>query len=300
MAVLSPALRVGAPVERVRATVELLECRGYAVAPARLGELCLGGPLPERAVREAALHAGLGESQGLVLTMTQRERAAAIAARAAMHEQSAAVYLPETLRFVRRLVELAPFVVSVAIAGSLASGGFMVTDDVDLNLVVEDGYRHQAYVALNLLGLAHALRHRSKPVDDLSRRPVAPRLMTANLILERSDFFPLVRQDAAMAFELLVQEPVFGGDFLRDAVAANPALAGHFPQLLSRQGRWSVTPGPRLPRHVYPRWLERPARSLGAAGWRYMMWTRRHRPEALHRVELVRRTMRPYALFDSR
>jgi hypothetical protein len=234
-----------------------------------------------------------------VLTSTQRERAAGIAARAALHEQSAAVYLPETLRFVRRLVERAPFVVSVAIAGSLASGGFLVTDDVDLNLVVEDGYRHQAYVVLNLLGLAHALRHRSKPVDDLSRRPVAPRLMTANLILERSDFFPLARQDAAMGFELLVQEPVFGEEFLQGAFAANPALIEHFPQLLTRRGRWSVAAGRRLPAHVYPRWLEGPARRLGAAGWRYMMWTRRHRPEALRRVELVRRTMRPYALFDS-
>jgi hypothetical protein len=29
-----------------------------------------------------------------------------------------------------------------------------------------------------------------------------------------------------------------------------------------------------------------------------MQWTRRQRPEALARVAFVRRTMRPYALFD--
>jgi hypothetical protein len=29
-----------------------------------------------------------------------------------------------------------------------------------------------------------------------------------------------------------------------------------------------------------------------------MQWTRRGRPEALARVAFVRRTMRPYALFD--
>lgn len=298
MALPSSALDAGAAAGEVLATAELLGRRGYAVTARRLGELCLGGPLPERAVREGALRAGLTEAHGIVLPPALCERAPAIAARAARHDAAAAVYLPETLDFARRLVERAPFVVSIAIAGSLASGGFALTDDIDLNLVVEDGYRHQAYVLLNLLGLAHAWRHRGKPVDELSRRPVAPRVMTANLILERSDWFPLVRQDAGMAFELLVQEPVFGEDFLRTAIAANPALSEHFPQLTARLGRWHVEPARRASRRLYPRWLERPARVVGEAGWRYMMWTRRHRPEALRRVELVRRTMRPYALFD--
>ncbi len=298
MALSAPVLAAGPPVERVRTTARLLESRGYAVSARRLGELCTGGPLPEVAAREAALRAGLTEQHGVVVTPGQQHRAPAISARAAQHGSASAVYLPETLLFVRRLVERAPFIVSVAIAGSLASGGFTLTDDVDLNLVVEDGYRHQAYVLLNLLGLAHAWRHRGKPVDDLTRRPVAPRLMTANLVLERSDWRPLARQDVDMAFELLVQEPVFGEDFLRSAVAANPPLLEHFPQLASRAGRWHVHARRRAPRWLFPRRLETPARRLGEAGWRYMMWTRRHRPEALRRVELVRSTMRPYALFD--
>lgn len=298
MAVSSPALRSRLPVDRVRATADLLERRGYAVSARRLGEMCAGGPLPEVVARESALRVGLAEVHGLVITAEQRARAAHIAARAAQHDAAAAVYLPETLRFVRGLVERAPFVLSVAIAGSLASGGFTLSDDVDLNLVVEDGYRHQAYVLLNLLGLAHALRHRGKPVDDLTRRPVAPRLMTANLILERSDWFPLARRDADMAFELLVQEPVFGDEFLRDALAANPAILERFPQLATRGARWRVEPRRRAPRWLYPRSLEGLARLVGEAGWRYMMWTRRDRPDALRRVELVRRTMRPYALFD--
>lgn len=218
--------------------------------------------------------------------------------RAEMHSSLAAEYLPETLRFARRLVALAPFVVSVAVAGSLASGGFAATDDVDLNLVVEDGYRHQAYVVLNALGFLHALRHRGKPVDDLSRRPLAPRVMTANLILERSDCQPLARQDEQMAFELLVQQPVFGADFLEKAVAANPGLLRHFPQLAERGAPWSVEAPRRAPHWAYPRLLERPSRLLGSAAWRWMMHTRRRSPEALRRVELVRRSMWPYALFD--
>ncbi|HEX6487506.1 MAG TPA: hypothetical protein VF137_01350 [Candidatus Dormibacteraeota bacterium] len=285
--------------ERVRATAELLERRGYALSAGRLGEICLGGALGVHEVRRAvASSPDMVDIEGLVLSRRLAERAPAIAGRAARHGASAEVYTPVALEFIRRFVAAAPFVISVSIAGSLASGGFDLADDVDLNLVVEDGYKHQAYVVLNVLGLLHALRYRGKPVDDLSRRPLAPRLMTANLVTERSDWTPLARQDAGMAFELLVQEPVFGQDFLAGALAANPALLELFPQLAGRRGRWAVTVDRRAPRWLYPRLLESPARLLGERAWRYMMWTRRHRPDALRRVELVRSTMRPYTLFD--
>jgi hypothetical protein len=122
-------------------------------------------------------------------------RAAEIRSRALDHGADAAPYVDITLRFVRALVAFAPFIRSVSIAGSLASGGFRTSDDVDLNLIVDDGHRHLAYVAVSGLGLVHALAHRTKPVDDLTRRPLAPRVMTANLILERSQCLPLERHD---------------------------------------------------------------------------------------------------------
>jgi hypothetical protein len=204
-----------------------------------------------------------------------------------------------TRRFVHTLVEVAPFIRSVSIAGSLASGGFREADDVDLNLIVDDGHRHLAYVAVNTLGLAHALAHRNKPVDDLTRRPLAPRLMTANLILERSQCFPLVRQDEDMAFELLMAEPLFGIEVIDEVIAANPALLEHFPQLAVKQAPLLLdAPVRRLPAALFPRFLDGAARMLGEAAWRYMQWTRRESPDALARVAYVRATMRPYTLFD--
>jgi len=135
----------------------------------------------------------------------------------------------EAEAFSRTLAAWFPFVISVSIAGSLASGGFRESDDVDLNLVVEDGHRHLAYVVLNLLGIAHALRHRGKPVDAHTARPLAPRVMTANLVLERSQCFPLARQDEDMAYELLASRTVVGGAFLATVVAANRGHRGALP-----------------------------------------------------------------------
>jgi hypothetical protein len=287
--------------ERLERTVAILERRGYALAPARLGAICLGGPIAESRVRAAvAASSRLFIRSGLVVSPTLAPSAPAIARRSAAHAANADHYLPVTLGFVRTLVRLCPFVLSVSIAGSLASGGFLASDDVDLNLIVADGRRHVAYVALNVLGIAHSLRYRRKPVDTYSRRPLAPRFMTANLILERAQCFPLARQDEDMAYEFWASEPVYGVALWHQVVAANGGLIEHFPQLDGRRCPAALRARPALSARLFPAALDRPARAIGLASWRFMQWTRRHRPEALARVAFVRRTMRPYALFEDR
>lgn len=278
----------------------LLERRGYALPPSRLAELCLGGPLSEREVKWAvAASRELVVAEGLVVHRDAAGKASAIRGRADAHAIDAPPYRSLVFDFVRMLIGVAPFIRSVSIAGSLASGGFKESDDIDLNLIVDDGYRHLAYVVVNVLGLIHAFRYRAKPVDDLTRRPLAPRLMTANLILERSQCFPLRRRDEDMAFELLMSEPVFGVDAVQELIDANPPLLDHFPQLAVAFPALSIAaPAKRLPAALYPRALEGPARMVGETAWRYMQWTRRKRPDALARVAFVRSTMRPYTLFD--
>ena len=299
----APSLTVRAkpasPADRLRRTAAILERRGYGVTPARLGEICLGGQLPEPTVVAAvAANPELELSHGLVLSSRLAEAGPDILHRAEAHDANAAGCLPVAIRFVRSLIRLSPYVLSVSVAGSLASGGYLASDDVDLNLIVEDGYRHIAYVALNVLGLAHALRHRGRPADTHTKRPLAPRFMTANLILERSQCFPLARQDEDMAYEFLASLPVYGIGFWREVVAANPGLCAHFPQLANRRFEAAVADRPALPRWLFPASLDGPARTLGRTAWRCMQWTRRERPEALARVAYVRETMRPYALFD--
>ena len=282
-------------------TVALLSRRGFALGPERLSHLCLGGPVSEQDVRWAvAATPDLTVEHDLVVQRSDGMRAGRIRSRAMAHDSEAPRYLEMTVRFVRTLVAFAPFIRSVSIAGSLASGGFKASDDVDLNLIVDDGRRHLAYVAVNILGILHALRHRAKPVDDLTRRPLAPRLMTANLILERSQCHPLVRHDEDMAFEMLMSQPVFGLDVFNEVVDANPGLLDCFPQLEYKAASLvieSITPR-RLPPWLFPAALDGLARRFGRAAWTYMQWTRRHRPDALARVSYVRATMRPYTLFD--
>jgi hypothetical protein len=294
------AARTEAISDRVRQTVALLARRGYALSPERVAQVCIGGKISPQQVRWAvAAHHDLAIADDLVVDCDGLARVDQIRARAQGHRDDAGAYVEMTVRFTRSLVAVAPFIRSVSLAGSLASGGFRASDDVDLNLIVDDGHRHLAYVVVNALGLVHALAHRAKPVDDLTRRPIAPRLMTANLILERSQYLPLERQDEGMAFELLMAEPLFGLESIQELIGANPTLVEHFPQLMDKPAALVMEPpARRLPPALFPGFLDGTARVLGEAAWRYMQWTRRRHPDALERVRFVRSTMRPYALFD--
>lgn len=296
----APAASVSSS-ERVRRTVALLRRRGYALSPSRLAQICLGGPLAEEELRWAvAACPELVVAGGLVVERDVVSTTAVMRSRIASHGADAPAYVAMARRFIRTLVTVAPFVRSVSIAGSLASGGFRASDDVDLNLIVDDGCRHLAYVAVNLLGLIHALPRRNKPVDDLTRRPLAPRLMTANLILEHSLCFPLARHDEDMAFELLIAEPVIGLEAHREVIEGNPQLLEHFPQLAYKPAPLAIDAARSpVPKFLFPPALDGAARVLGRSAWRYMQWTRRKSPDALARVAYVRSTMRPYTLFDT-
>src|SRR5258708_2233334 len=286
--------------DRVWQTVALLRRRGFAVPPARLAELCAGGSLSESEVRWAvSASPDLSIAEDLVVDHRSLGRVKEIHRRALTHLTDSQVYIEMTLRYVRRLLQVAPFVRSVSIAGSLASGGFRASDDVDLNLIVDDGYRHIAYVVVNSLGLLHALGHRAKPVDDLTCRPIAPRLMTANLILEHSQCFPLQRDDEDMAFELLIAEPVFGLETVNELLDANPMLLDHFPQLAEKRAPLLIEPPERrMPAFLFPKFLNGAARAFGEHAWRYMQRTRRNQPAALARVAYLCSQMPPYTLFD--
>ncbi len=294
------SLRISTASDRIRRTVALLHRRGYALSADRLAAICLGGSVSPDEVRWAvSASPDLIVAGDLVVTRSAIERVADIRSRAVDHCADAAAYVQMTMRFVRVLVAFAPFIRSVSIAGSLASGGFRSSDDVDLNLIVDDGHRHLAYVAVSGLGLIHALAHRDKPVDHLTQRPLAPRLMTANLILERTQCRPLARQDEDMAFELMMAEPIYGIEEVHELLDANPMMLEHFPQLARKPPTQVIdAPSFRLPPALFPRFFDGAARRLGESAWRYMQWTRRRRPDALARVAYVRSTMRPYTLFD--
>ncbi|HEX2648097.1 MAG TPA: hypothetical protein VHO95_12790, partial [Candidatus Dormibacteraeota bacterium] len=93
--------RAGSFTERVRGTVALLRRRGYAVRPARLGEICLGGRLSDETVRWAVAAADeLVISDGLVIDREELAVTDAIVERARAHSVESSAYTAMAVGFV--------------------------------------------------------------------------------------------------------------------------------------------------------------------------------------------------------
>lgn len=285
-------------IDRTFATLELIERRGFHVRLECLAEWMLGGSVDPGFLRSlVAKTEGLFLSDGLVHTENfdpailgrtlERQR---------LHPSHRLKYWPEVEEFVQRLVTQCPQIHCIALAGSMAAGGFVESDDVDFNLFVEDGTRYTTYVQAAALALAFSIRHRHRPTDAHSRRWLFPKLMSINVIWTDSDTRPFVRQDGAMALELFLSRPLYGEPYFKNVLGCNPWLDDYFPQFGSRQSACNRLQQQSKPFQLFK---ERVSYKVAYLGWRWVMWCRRHNPEALARVAQVRRYQSPYALFEA-
>ncbi len=283
--------------QRIQATVELLQKRGYAVSVAQLAQWLVGGKADVQQIHQTlAGIEGLCLSNGLVHA---RDLPEAVLERAQhrqkFHECHRRQYWPQVLAYVDQLNRHCPQIRCIALAGSMSSGGFVSSDDVDFNLFVQDGSRYWTYLLANILALGFAVAHRKRPTDAHTRRLVIPKLMSINVIWCDGDTQPFIRQDGPMALELLLSQPLTGQDYYQAMLGRNLWLKEYFPQLYTGLPR--VEPqSPTVP--LYPG-QELLARGITYGGWRWIMWTRRNNPEALARVAYVRQCQSPYALFES-
>lgn len=286
-------------IERVFTTLALIERRGYNVSLECLAEWLLGGP-----ISPAQLRTVIEKTEGLHLCagLVHTEAVSSMALRRTLerqhnHPTHRRRWWAEVERYVERLVVLCPQIRCVALAGSMAAGGFVETDDVDFNLFVEDGTRYTTYLQAAALALEVSLRHHSKPTDAHTRRWLLPKLMSVNVIWTDGDTRPFVRQDGAMALELFLSRPLWGEAYFRNVLGCNPWLDTYFPQFGARTHH--CTRSGTIRSHASTGWCERLSYTATYLGWRWVMWTRRRNPEALARVALVRQYQSPYALFET-
>ncbi len=211
-------------------------------------------------------------------------------------------------RFTEQLVARCPWVKVVLVSGSLGGEAFVPSDDIDLNLVVEDGSKYLTY-ALALAGAAQvALRERLPEGEGSTQLPLLRKVICLNVIWEEQQTLPFERMDPYLGFELLLCRPLFGAERWRRVLAANPWLSTIFPQLLER--RWQdIDAGTTLPLRRYllemtadarsRASLEAAARAATTLAHRYVNAGRaRYRPEVLARIARMERYKFPYGFFQ--
>ncbi|MEK6978538.1 MAG: hypothetical protein AABX40_09140 [Candidatus Hydrothermarchaeota archaeon] len=294
--------------EKILKTLEIADRRGYALTLEQLSDLLYGGRAPREAVMEAIR--GLQEVVGRegIYCLEGREALLDRAReRRESNEADGKRYATVARAFASEFMALCPFVKSISLAGSLASDGFHEGDDLDFDLLVEDGRKYTTYLLGVLLSMRYSLRYRAKPARPEAKMLLLRKVICLNVLWTVWEAFPFSRQDEYMAYELLLMRPLQGVDYHRQVLESNPWLGAHFPQIYEIPYREVEPPerGPfaRLLERVYSRpglaaLGEGFSRSIAYALWRLVQLSRRKNPEALRRVEHVRRMQRPYTLFE--
>ena len=136
--------------------------------------------------------------------------------------------------FAERLATVCPYVQSVALSGSVASGGYQSGDDIDFDLFVRAGTKYVCYLAANLIGLTYSWRFRKARSTTARLTFLLPKVICINVVWAEDESRPFVRQDAGMAFELLRCQPIVGAYTFGQVLARNRWLFEFFPQLLKR------------------------------------------------------------------
>jgi len=209
--------------------------------------------------------------------------------------------------FAQDLASICPFLECIALSGSVASGGYDLGDDIDFDLFVRPGTKYLCYLLSVLVGLKYSWRYRNAKGAGLRKIAGLPKVTCINVVWTQDQTQPFVRQDAAMAFELLHCQPLVGATVFSRVMEDNRWLGNYFPQLFDRVpvdtvrplhskfGRMLTKLG-RRPRAL--RWLDRSCR---AAAWliysvAQTVWG--GTPTTRARLEFLRRVKYPYEVFQ--
>lgn len=202
-------------------------------------------------------------------------------------------------QFAQAIARNCPLVDCVAVSGSVASGGYALRDDIDIDLFVRDGAKYLVYGVALLLGLQATLRHRRK----FGYR----KLVCINVVWTQAESHPFIRQDQGLAFELLRCKPLLGERHFRDVMRANPWVGNFFPQLQAGEASARPPPNPNLlgrlvlwiSRHEgLLRGVDRCARLLTQAVYSVVHWQRRRDVTAIERLRFLQRVKYPYEVFQ--
>ena len=295
--------------ERVVTTLRIANRWGYGLAGDDVASLLYGGPMKAADVAPAlASSRAIVFRDGIATLSGQGDLIEKALSRRRSNDGLAGLYFGIAEDFARDLLRHSPFVRSIAVCGSTASGGLEAGDDVDFNIFAEDGAKYIVYLMAILLGVKYSLLHRRRFRRGTPLLGILRKVTCVNVVFTESHSRPFVRQDEFLAFELLRSIPIAGTrDFTR-TLESNPWLRIHFPQIFTRVFADRVGPQPRsflakVQRRIAVsprgrRLLDGACRGIAAMIHRVVRLSRERDPEAMARLAFLRRVKFPYDVFQ--
>src|SRR2546428_4406491 len=223
---------LGNVAERAGETLKIMHRWGYSPTVDALAKNLLGGSVPPSdLVRALGSQAQIELRDGFVSLLGHADLVQRSSERVESHRALNGDAWSVARAFTEDLASLCPFVRCVAVCGSLASGGYANSDDLDFDLFVKSGTKYVSYLLATLVGLRYSWRYRKRKLSRIHQVWTLPKLICVNVVWSEDEVKPFIRRDADVAFELLRCQPLFGAAYFDQVCQDNEWVAFYFPQL---------------------------------------------------------------------
>ena len=291
--------RIASDIEqRILRTIKLVEERGYGLTLRKLSKGLIGGPIGIDHIRRAVAASDKFSFDGAFVCVPGSGNVFKCHDRRKSNRTLGPVYLKIAKEYVSELSRLCPWVECIMLSGSAASGGIALGDDLDFDIVTKDGTKFITYLLALALGLKYSIKNKTLFKDRYFG--FLPKVVCVNVVWEKRQVLPFVRQDEQMAYELMISKVMFNQRFHAKMIRRNLWLKDYFPQLLDRtlQDPDLVEHRERIASVKRPRIMNIVASKLLQSLYQIIKLSRKNELEKLRRMEFVEAKKRPYGLFD--
>lgn len=212
--------------------------------------------------------------------------------------------------FIQELIQYCPFVKSVLLSGSLATGGFRSEDDIDFNIFCETGTKYLTWLTAILLGIKFSIKYRKRQATLTSKTGLPlEKLICVNVVWWEGQCLPFSRQDLGLGFELMLSKVIY-----------NPL--NHFDKILTYNRKWLQPLFPQLFKqnstgipqkelnligkifkfisstYLLKRFFEIWSRGFSWLIFNFVQWRRRNNPIAKAHIQHIAQVKFPYEVFQ--
>ena len=285
--------------KRILKTLKIVEQRGYNLTLEKLSQYLVGGIVSIEKLKEVINKDGKIEFDGKFVATFGNIKTEKCKQRLIENEKFKDFYLKIAKDYASDFVRMCPFVKCIMISGSLASEGVCKDDDIDLDLIVQDGTKYTSILLAMLVSIKYSIKY--KRYFKKIYFGLLPKAICISLVLELHQTMPFNRKDGQIAFEIMSSKIIYNSDFFNKMISKNLWLNQWFPQIFGKdKNNYGLDNNNFKNNQIrfWPKIFENLSRKSIFFISKILRLTRFKHNDLRQRMDYVEKAKQPYGIFD--
>ena len=284
--------------KRIVDTLKIAESRGYNLTLEKLSENLVGGKKTKKEIFDAIKENKFFEFDGKFISTIGNLKSDKCKKRFQTNNDLQIQYLTIAQKFTSEFIKFCPFIKCIMISGSMASDGLCKDDDIDLNIVVDNGSKYTSWLLGILLSLKYSMKYR-KEFNVKWFNSIA-RVICISVIWEKHQVIPFARKDLQIAYELFLNKKVlYNKKFYKQILFENQWLNEWFPQIYDEDEDTGIEIEKKIINNKKPnRIIEFFSKTFIFLLYYWIEATIFWHDELINRMHYVNNAKYPYAILD--